>query len=235
MVHTPRTSAAPPELLKNGKRWTARWQSACASSKSCDWATATAKKVLRAALRGLALGKCIYCESALEVSGYLEIDHYVAKTVAPERAFEWLNLLPACRRCNNAKGQQDHQNALLKPDEEDPEPYFWIHPDTGNFEPHPKLDEAQARRALETIRICHLNRGALCVKRVEMLERTGRWQRHVADGGLTPMLEDEWDALSHPAAEYKFVVRYTLQLLGQHELAEYDRDRFRSTVIQSPS
>ena len=50
----------------------------------------------------------MYCESALEVTSYLEIEHYVAKTVTPELAFEWTNLLPACRLCNNAKGEQDH-------------------------------------------------------------------------------------------------------------------------------
>src|SRR5580658_6712901 len=123
----------------------------------------------RRCLRGLAHGKCVYCESALGVTTYLEIEHYVAKTVTPALAFEWTNLLPACRLCNNAKSEQDHKGALLKPDAEDPEPYFWIHPDTGKLEPHPKLDAAQSRRANETIRICDLERPALCVKRVDML------------------------------------------------------------------
>ena len=157
-----------------------------------DWATAHAKKVLRAALRGLAYGKCAFCESVLEVTAYLEIEHYVAKTVTPALAFEWSNLLPACRLCNNAKGEQDHQGMLLKPDAEDPEPYFWIHPDTGKLEPHPKLDEAQSRRANETIRLCDLQRPAFCTKRVEMLMRVLRWLSSAKPAG------PEWEELSEP-------------------------------------
>lgn len=185
--------------------------------------------MLREALCGLAHGKCVYCESALEVSGYLEVDHYVAKTVAPELAFEWTNLLPACRRCNNAKGQQDHEKALLKPDAEDPEPYFWIHPDTGKLEAHPKLNQNEARRANETIRLCNLQRPALCTKRVEVLARTHRWLEHVSSAGhLSGPLRAEWEALSSPGMEYKLVVRHALDSHGQHELADFDRARFNS-------
>jgi uncharacterized protein (TIGR02646 family) len=161
----------------------------------------------------------VYCESALEVTAYLEIDHYVAKTVAPGLAFEWTNLLPACRLCNNAKGDQDHKGSLLKADEDDPEPYFWIHPDTGKLEPHPKLDAAQSYRATETMRLCDLQRPALCTKRVQMLMRVLR-----AAGS-------QWQELCDPRTEYKFVLRHALELRGQHVLAEYDRQKFRSIPI----
>jgi len=219
MVHTPRTSPPPAELVKYGRRWTARFESVPVRSTKRDWAPRSAKKVLTAALRGIAHGKCVYCESALGVTAYLEIDHYVAKKVSCSLAFEWTNLLPACRLCNNAKGEQDHKRALLKPDDEDPEPYFWIHPDTGKLEPHPKLDAAQSRRANETIRLCDLQRPALCTKRVEMLTRVLR-----ATGV-------EWKELCDPRTEYKLVLRHALELRGQHELAEHDRTRFRNPTI----
>jgi len=219
MVHTPRLLPPPPELVKHGKRWTSRFQAIASGSTKGDWATQTAKKVLSAALRGLAHGKCVYCESALEVTSYLEIEHHVAKTVAPELAFEWTNLLPACRVCNNAKGEQDHKGALLKPDAEDPEPYFWIHPDTGKLAPHPKLDESQSRRANETIRLCDLQRPALCTKRVEMLIRVLRTLSSPEVTG--PVLEE----LLSPSTEYKFVLRHVLETRGQHQLAEIDRMR----------
>jgi len=171
----------------------------------------------------------------LEVSSYLEVDHYVAKTVACELAFEWTNLLPACQCCNTAKGQHDHYNALLKPDDEDPEPYFWVHPDTGKLEPHPRLTDAQAHRARETIRLCDLQRAALCTKRAEMLARVGRWLNQTAQADrITKELREEWDALSHPGMEYKFVVRHALELRGQHVLAEYDRTRFRHSTRYTP-
>ena len=219
MVHTPRTFPPPPQLVKYSKKWTVRFQAVLNANPPRDWETPQAKKVLRAALRELAHGKCVYCESALEVTTYLEIEHYVAKTIAPELAFEWTNLLPACRLCNNAKGEHDHKGALLKPDAEDPEPYFWIHPDTGKLEPHTRLDEAHAHRAKETIRICDLQRPALCTKRVEMLMRVLR-----ATGSL-------WKELCDPRTEYKLVLRHALEIRGQHALAEYDRERFRSATL----
>jgi uncharacterized protein (TIGR02646 family) len=120
-------------------------------------------------------GSARTAKAPLDVTSYLEIDHYVAKTTRRDMAFEWTNLLPACRLCNNAKGEHDHQGALLKPDADYPEPYFWIHPDTGKLEPHPKLDGAQSHRANETIRLCALQRPALCTKRAEMLMRVLRW------------------------------------------------------------
>jgi uncharacterized protein (TIGR02646 family) len=223
MVHTPRTVPPPPQLVKHSKKWTVRFQAVLNAKSPRDWATTHAKKVLRTALRELAHGKCAYCESALELTTYLEIEHHVAKTVTSDLAFEWTNLLPACRLCNNAKGEQDHKGALLKPDAEDPEPYFWIHPDTGKLEPHPRLDAAQSHRATETIRLCDLQRPALCTKRVDMLIRVFAWLPHHT--------ASEWETLSSPRMEYKFVLRHALELRGQHVLAEYDRERFRSVTI----
>ncbi|MGA2593346.1 MAG: retron system putative HNH endonuclease [Bryobacteraceae bacterium] len=220
MVHTPRTLPPPSQLVKHRTKWTARFQAARKSGSQRDWATSHAKRVLRTALRGLAHGKCVYCESALEVTGYLEIEHYVAKTVASDLAFEWTNLLPACQLCNNAKGEEDHKNSLLKPDNEDPEPYFWIHPDTGKLEPHPNLDVDQTHRANETIRLCDLQRPALCTKRVEMSTKVLRWLLSTDRAG------SEWEELSSPRMEYKFVLRHMLETRGQHTLAEFDRERY---------
>lgn len=219
MVHTPRTLPPPPQLIQHGKRWTIRFQDALDAGRPGDWATSHAKSLLRAALRNLAYGKCVYCESALEVTAYLEIEHYIAKTVSPVLAFEWTNLLPACRLCNNAKAEYDHKGALLKPDDDDPEPYFWIHPDTGRLEPHPRLNEAQSHRANETIRLCGLQRPALCTKRVDMLSRVLAW--------LPIQTASEWKALSDPRTEYKFVLRHLLEMRGLSILADYDRARFR--------
>jgi uncharacterized protein (TIGR02646 family) len=221
MVHTPRTQPPPLQLVKYSKKWTARFQAGLKSDSRRDWATTHAKQVLRTALREMAHGKCVFCESALEVTTYLEVEHYVAKTVTPDLAFEWTNLLPACRTYNNAKGEHDHQGAVLKPDAEDPEPYFWIHPDTGKLEPHPTLDAAQSRRANETIRLCDLQRGQLCTKRTNMMQTVLRW--------LPGQNEAEWRALSDPRAEYKFVLRHLLEIRGLKVLADHDRARFRGT------
>lgn len=224
MVHTPRTSPAPLELIKHGSRWTRRFQAILNGSQKGDWATLNAKRVLRTALRDLAYGKCVYCEGALDAQVYLQVDHYVPKVLAPDLAFEWTNLLPVCQICNSTKGNQDHRNILLKPDDEDPEPYFWLHPDTGRLEPHPRLDDIQAHRAVETIRLCDLQRPALCTKRVEMMTRVLDWLAH-ADRS-----DSEWERLSNPRQEYKFVLRHVLETREQRVLAESDRSRFRKTI-----
>src|SRR5262249_46555262 len=138
MVRTPPRAPAPEALVRHSERWSGRFHRIRAAGG--DWATRTAKRILRRALFPLAHGKWVYCESALEVTTEMAIDHYIAKTVNAALAFEWTNLLPACRKCNGAKAEMDHGGAVFKPDSEDPEPFFWIHPDTGKLEPHPSLD-----------------------------------------------------------------------------------------------
>lgn len=91
MIFTPRNFEPVLELVRNRTAWSERWKEGCA-----DWATEKAKECLRAGLRQLTHGKCAYCESRLEVDSFLEIDHYVAKTIDPELVFEWTNLFPTC-------------------------------------------------------------------------------------------------------------------------------------------
>lgn len=53
-------------------------------------------------------GKCAYCEcSVSEESKYMEVEHYACKDRYPDLVVEWSNLLPACKRCNIAKGVHD--------------------------------------------------------------------------------------------------------------------------------
>jgi uncharacterized protein (TIGR02646 family) len=230
MVRTRARAEPPPQLLRYATQWTTRFQMILNGARNGDWATRGAKKVIGAALQDLAHGKCVYCESGLGVTVDLEVDHYVAKTVNPALAFDWPNLLPACRLCNRPKLNHDHANSLLKPDIEDPEPFFWIHPDTGRLEPHPMLDAAGRHRSEQTIRLCDLQRPALCTRRIEMLGRVNRWLQQVAADGLNPVLREDWESISSPGNEYKFVVRHALELHGQRELAEFDRQRFQIAI-----
>ena len=222
MIHTPRRTSAPIGLLRHEQRWTARFARICAGEYTGDWATRRAKKVIRDSLLTITHGKCIYCESTLGVTSELNVEHYIAKSVRPEISFEWTNLLPACRLCNGEKGEADHGGRLLKPDEEDPEPFFWIHPDTGKLEPHPALNSDQRHRAEETIRLCKLQRGALCTGRIDMMNRVSRW----ISRGLKDM--DEWDEFRRPTTEYKLVLRHVLKQKGLEVLADEDRRQFGS-------
>ncbi len=222
MVRTPRHELAPQQLVENKEPWTRGWEDIRSGRKKGDWATKTAKKALRPALERLAHGKCAFCESLLGVTTHLEIEHYVAKTVDNRLTFEWSNLFPACAKCNVAKTDIDHKGALLKPDAEDPEPYFWINAGTGELEPHPRLDEGGKQRALCTIKLCNLQRGPLCVKRLDTWRRAGDWLNQTAG----PVAERE--RLLNPRTEYKLVVRQAFERGGCTDLATEDRWRFEA-------
>src|SRR5580692_8286648 len=67
MVKTPRNVPEPAKLISNRRKWTVRYQRILATAARGDWATNDAKKVLSAALYRLAHGKCVFCESPLDV------------------------------------------------------------------------------------------------------------------------------------------------------------------------
>jgi len=218
---------APPALLRNARAWTARWVRLATAGAGGDWATARAKKELKGPLLTLTWGKCAFCEGRLGAQAYAQIEHYVSRKVDPQRAFEWENLLPVCQVCNTSKGHADHQGRLLKPDAENPEPFFWITYERV-MDPHPTLNEADKVRALETIRLCGLNRPELVASRQAVGDFVMRWIARSALGiARDQHLEAEWTALSNPCFNYKIVVRHVLTQKGLHVRAEKDREIFQ--------
>jgi len=193
-----------------------------------DWATQTAKGTLRKPLLALNWGKCVFCEGRLGSQAYPQIEHYISRKVAPRRAFQWTNLIPVCQICNTSKGHADHQGKLLKPDAEDPEPFFWIGPE-GDIAPHPGLNTVEALRAAETIRLCDLNRGGLREDRLMVAGRVRRWVGRTAGlvDGLDKLAQEEWDELSDPRQPHKVVVRHELTQRGAPDLAAADRQFFQ--------
>lgn len=70
--------------------------------------------------------KCAFCESPLVGGITIEVEHFAPKSLYPEKAFDWLNLLPACRKCNGTKGDHDTvAEPIINPYEEDPEKYLF--------------------------------------------------------------------------------------------------------------
>jgi len=176
----------------------------------------------------LTWGKCAFCEGLLGSQAYPQIEHYVSRKIDPDRAFEWTNLLPVCQVCNTSKGHADHQGSLLKPDSEDPEPFFWISPE-GGITPHPGRNAEDALRASETIRLCNLDRGELRENRQAIANRVRRWLERTSRlaGGLEELEREEWDELSDPRHSHKIVVRHVLTLGNSPELATRDRKLFQ--------
>ncbi len=219
MVRT-RTRGACPEFLQDKQtEWTARWRDVVEGRAQDDWATSKTKQLLREAVVALTHGKCAYCEGHLGAQSWVGVEHYHPKAVYPDQAFEWANLLPVCDICNGKKGNQDHRGALLKPDVEDPERFFSIHPDTGELEPAPGLSDGDKERAEETIRLCDLERSALCEERAELIESLSLCILRADAGSLEGYLK--------PRAEYKLVVRKVFESKGRTELAAEDRRRFQ--------
>ena len=217
---------APPALLvEHRAKWTRRWQEIRAGKGNGDWAIATAKRLLSTELQKLTFGKCAFCETRLGVGSHLEIEHYVSKTVRPEQAFDWRNLFPICGRCNSAKGSADHAGLLIKPDVDDPESMLWLHPDTGELQPKPGLDDAICRSVSRTLELCDLQRGPLCTKRIETMQFAIRWLERFTGqhGGHDSALMDEWFHLIDPRTEYKFVIRHVFETRGAPQLAAKDR------------
>ncbi len=228
MVRTRRRPAAPAVLVRNKRGWTAKLKMLAAFGIGGDWATPGAKTALKKPLLALTWGKCALCEGRLGAQAYPQIEHYVSRKVDPDRAFEWKNLLPVCQICNTSKGHADHQGRLLKPDAEDPEPFFWITPE-GDLTPHPKLNAAGVIRATETIRLCNLNRGELRENRQTVANDVRRWLERTAGlvDGLDRHTQEEWHKLSDPRQSHKIVVRHVLTQKNSPELAAEDGRRFQ--------
>lgn len=220
-------AAEPEPLTRNRGKWTTRWTTSLSLGKQIPWATQTAVRVLRDPLLAISRGKCAFCEGVLRLTSHDEIEHYHAKTIRPDLVFEWQNLFPACGICNRSKGDLDHQGRLLKPDVENPELVLWLHPDSGELQPHPALDDAHAQRVRETIAAYNLQRGTLCAERINTMRFVKRWlTRAAGEVSASAECKEEWQYLIRPSTPWKFVIRHVLTLAGETQLAEMDREAF---------
>ena len=77
---------------------------------------------IKSPLLGSSHNKCAYCECSLsDESKYMEVEHFQYKGLYAELVVEWGNLLPACKRCNIAKGVHDVcTEMLINPYDVDP-------------------------------------------------------------------------------------------------------------------
>lgn len=111
-------------------------------------------KDIQNALSESSHGKCAFCECKPGESGNIEVEHFQPKSLYPSLAFSWDNLLPACRKCNEAKLNQDTLAfPIINPAVEDPETLL-----TYKFiEICPIVGSADETKAQNTIDVCNLN------------------------------------------------------------------------------
>jgi uncharacterized protein (TIGR02646 family) len=83
---------------------------------------------LKMAVFQKSFGKCCYSDIKLgEESKYMEIDHFLPKSIYPDLAVEWDNLNPSCKTCNAAKGDHDPGKAhIVNPFRDDPKEYLYF-------------------------------------------------------------------------------------------------------------
>ncbi|VWB17499.1 hypothetical protein BLA13014_00531 [Burkholderia aenigmatica] len=63
---------------------------------------------LKDALLTLSHRKCAYCECELQTEAtYMEVEHFIAKSLDADLVVDWNNLLPSCKRCNGRKSDHD--------------------------------------------------------------------------------------------------------------------------------
>jgi uncharacterized protein (TIGR02646 family) len=97
-------------------------------------------------------GKCCYSDIKLgEESKYMEIDHFLPKSIYPDLVVEWDNLNPSCKTCNIAKRDYDANEAyILNPFRDDPKEYLYFE----NYRYHGKDKNGTGK---QTIKVLDLN------------------------------------------------------------------------------
>jgi len=130
------------------------------------------KQQVRERLMGMQGNFCAYCESVLYDGAHVEHFRRKNKNHFPELTFAWSNLFLSCEshdHCGHYKdrrGASYNPNDLIKPDEIDPDQFFYFH-SSGEVRLRPDLQEgSQAHhKAKETIRVFNLDEPALVANR----------------------------------------------------------------------
>lgn len=109
---------------------------------------------IQTALSASSHHKCAFCECIPGESSHIEVEHFEPKSLYPDLAFEWDNLLPSCRICNEAKADADTRtNPIINPAIEAPEQLL-----TYSFlQIKPLEGSGQEQKAQQTIDVCNLN------------------------------------------------------------------------------
>lgn len=167
---------APPQVLTDHQaEWTKALTDAVAAyggygripkAEREDLVSHYRHRDIQAALFGSSHGKCAYCECKPAVGGYAEVEHFLPKSRYPALAFDWDNLLPACRRCNDAKLDLDPRaEPIIDPSRADPEALLAY----DFLRIRPRGEGGEAETARRTIERCGLNRSQLYGERADLL------------------------------------------------------------------
>ena len=131
-------------------------------------------------------GNCWYCERRCmryveDVGKAPTVDHFRPLNRFPELAYQWVNWVFSCRRCNQEKGGDWPDSGYVDPcaddQQERPERYFDCDIDTGEIVPIDGLPSEARARALRTIDDLGLNRVDVRLYRLDWIRRfIADWQ-----------------------------------------------------------
>lgn len=112
----------PAILIQNGAQWTAELEKARAAGEDDEGFRKRYKHAtIVDALVKETNGKCAYCECEPLAGLYRIVEHIVAWSKNTQLAFEWLNFVLSCERCNTAKRDYwDPASPLVDPTVDDP-------------------------------------------------------------------------------------------------------------------
>ena len=156
-------SAAPQILVDKKTTWTQNLLDAIATygeyskipeSEKSRLLSHYRHKNIQDALFASSHHKCAFCECKPGESGNMEVEHFEPKSLYPDLTFEWDNLLPSCRKCNEHKlGFDTRTDPIINPAIEDPEQLLtYLH-----LRIKPLAGSGQERKAQQTIDVCNLN------------------------------------------------------------------------------
>lgn len=138
------------ELTAKPKKLTIKFQKEKTNLHKKNGETVWNVKWLKEAIALLSYNKCCYSEVRLgEKSCYLEIEHFVPKSIDPNKVMEWGNLFPACKKCNTTKGKHNTiTQPIVNPFVDNPKDYFYIK----NYRYYPKaLNKEIAERTIDVV------------------------------------------------------------------------------------
>ncbi|GEM_PF-635751 len=123
---------------------------------------------IKQAIEEMFHGKCVFCESIINASGDIHTEHFYPKSLYPQCTFEWRNLFPACKKCNDPKGNYDtYTYPMVNPERDDPEKCFVYR----DVRIHPALDSPDFEKGQRTIEVCDLHRFELFRPIARILEQ----------------------------------------------------------------
>lgn len=119
--------------------------------------------------------RCAYCEGVIYHEGHIEHFRRKNPTHFPQLTFAWDNLFLACGANEHCGHYKDRNGApaynpdeLIKPDQHEPDNYLYFH-SSGEVRARGGLNELDAIRASETIRVFGLDNGALAGARAKVI------------------------------------------------------------------